>query len=72
MKHNKRNRSGKKRSVILVTQIDMLPSHEDGMWVVREEIYDHQTDRAEQTVEHRFTHKAEAQKFIDTWVGNLA
>jgi len=72
MKHNKRNRSGKKRAVILVTQIDMLPSHEDGMWVVREEAYDRQTDRAELTVEHKFLRKADAQKFIDSWVGNLA
>ena len=73
MKHNKRNRSGKKRPVILVTQIDMLPSHEDGMWVVREEVYDRQTDRAELTVEHKFVHKEDAYRFILSWESaNLA
>jgi hypothetical protein len=71
MKHNNRNRKGNKRAVILVTQIDMLPLHEDGMWVVREEVYDNQTGKAEQTVEHKFVHKADAQKFIDSWVGQL-
>lgn len=68
MRHNNRNRKGKKRPTILITQIDMLPTQEDGMWVVREEVYDQQTDRAELTAEHRFTTEAEAEKFIKAWV----
>ena len=71
MKHNKRSRKGNKRAVILVTQIDMLPVKEDGKWVVREEVYDQQTGMAEQTVEHRFTNEADAQQFIDNWVGKI-
>ena len=49
-----------------VTQIDLVPTLENGLWVVREEICI-DSDRWEEIEEYRFETKAKAVEFIDRW-----